>query len=379
MLDRGVHLGTARGAFVAYGSSPLIIEHFYQRKSTPKRTLGMIKAAIVGGSGYTGSELARILCRHPQISLEAVTSRKNAGVPIYKVLPFLKGFTGLSFDERLREDGDYDIVFSATPHGASMDVVPGLMGRGIKVIDLSGDYRLGDVKVYEKWYGQQHHDAPNIGKAVYGMSELLHNEIAKAELVANPGCYPTCSVLSLAPLFAGGLVEERVFIDAKSGTSGAGQEPTKQTHHPTCGASVTPYKVGNHRHTPEIQMALDKVAGKNTEVVFAPHLLPIVRGMLTTSYVRLREETTREELIAVYERFYQGRRFVRFSNIPSIPAVVGSNFCEVGFEFAGGKNLVVMGALDNLVKGGAGQAVQNANIMFGLDETTGLYFPGLGV
>ena len=339
----------------------------------------MIKAAVIGGSGYTGSELARILCRHPEISLEAMTSRQNAGVPVSKVLPTLKGFTDLTFEAQLSEAGDYDLVFLATPHGASMAIAPGLLARGIKVIDLSGDYRLSDPQCYAKWYGHPHTDLDGLSKAVFGMAELNRDAIARAGLVANPGCYPTCSVLPLAPLFAGKLVEPKVIIDAKSGTSGAGAEPTKATHHPDCGSSITPYKVVGHRHTPEIKMALESVAGQATGVVFTPHLLPIVRGMLTTSYVTLKKDMSKDEIAKVYDSYYSGRRFVRRVGIPSIPATVGSNFAEVGFELADMGTVVVMGALDNLMKGAAGQAVQNANIMFGLDEAVGLDYPGLGV
>ncbi|WP_019177289.1 N-acetyl-gamma-glutamyl-phosphate reductase [Methanomassiliicoccus luminyensis] len=339
----------------------------------------MIKAAIVGGSGYTGSELARILCRHPEISLEAVTSRQNAGTPVSKILPFLKGFTDLTFEAQLADGADYDVVFAATPHGASMAVIPSLMKSGTRVIDLSGDYRLRDPQTYEKWYGHPHTDLPGLGKAVYGMAELFKDDIANARLVANPGCYPTCSVLSLAPLMASGLAEGKVIVDAKSGTSGAGQEPSKRLHHPACGASVTPYSIGAHRHTPEIKMVLERVRGVPTEVVFTPHLLPIVRGMLTTSYVSVKEGTTAEDVDKAYSDFYSGRRFVRPSVAPAIPATTGSNFCEIGHQLVGENTVVAMGALDNLVKGGAGQAVQNANIMFKLDEAMGLDYPGLGV
>jgi N-acetyl-gamma-glutamyl-phosphate reductase len=339
----------------------------------------MIKAAVIGGSGYTGSELARILCRHTEISLEAMTSRQNAGVPVSTVLPSLKGFTDLVYEAQLKEDADYDLVFLATPHGASMALAPGLLSRGLKVIDLSGDYRLSDPQTYEKWYGHPHTDLEGLSKAVYGMAELNRDAIARADLVANPGCYPTCSVLSLAPLLANKLIDSKVIIDAKSGTSGAGIEPSKATHHPTCGASITPYKIVTHRHTPEIKMALEAVAAAPTGVVFTPHLLPIVRGMLTTSYVTLKKDKSKDELAQVYDSYYAGRRFVRRTAVPSIPSTIGSNFTEVGLETADMSTVVVMGALDNLVKGAAGQAVQNANIMFGLDETVGLDFPGLGV
>ncbi len=293
--------------------------------------------------------------------------------------PFLHGFVDMRFDEKLDGASDCDLVFVATPYGASMDVIPPLLERGIRVVDLSGDYRLKDPNTYRRWYGIEHKDSKNLNGAVYGIPELFRQEISKAQLTANPGCYPTCVVLALAPLFAEGLVGSKVIVDAKSGTSGAGQEPTKSTHHPNCGANVLPYKVGTHRHTPEIQMALEKVSGEPTEVVFTPHLVPIVRGILCTSYVNLTKEAGHDDLYSVYEKYYSDKRFIRVDSVPSIPSVVGSNFCEIGYEFAGNGNLVVMSTVDNLVKGGAGQAVQNANVMFGMDESCGLDFPGLGV
>jgi len=335
----------------------------------------MIKAAVVGGTGYTGSELARILVRHPAIELAEMTSRSAAGRDVSDVLPFLSGFTDLRFKDDV---GDADVAFLATPHKASMSVAPKLLERGIKVVDLSGDYRLKDAAVYEKWYGAPHTDLDGLDLAVYGMAELFRDEIASAELVANPGCYPTCSTLSLAPLMASGLATARVVIDAKSGTSGAGREPSAKTHHPACGASIAPYGGGRHRHQPEIKANLDRISGQDVDVVFVPHLLPIVRGMLTTSYVQLKEGVSPEQVDAAYSDYYKGRRFVRQAPTPSIPAVAGSNICEVGRLSIGG-TVVALGALDNLVKGGAGQAVQNANIMFGLDEAAGLDFPGLGV
>jgi N-acetyl-gamma-glutamyl-phosphate reductase len=339
----------------------------------------MIKAAIVGGSGYTGGELARLLCRHPKISLEAMTSRQNAGVKVSQVMPYLDGFVDLRFEERLG-DGKYDLVFVAAPHGASMEVVPDLLKRGLRVIDLSGDYRLTDPVLYKKWYGLEHKDVANLGRSVYGIPELFHERIANAHLLANPGCYPTCSSLGLAPLFAKGLVEARAIIDAKSGTSGAGQQPTPLTHHPFCGPQVIPYKVGTHRHSPEIQMVLERMASSEVDVVFTPHLIPIVRGMLCTSYARLRKTMDLESIYAAYREYYHGKRFVRVvQGAPSISSVTGSNFCEISLAMSGRDTVVAMSTIDNLVKGGSGQAVQNANIMFGLEETSGLDFPGLGV
>lgn len=338
----------------------------------------MIKVGIVGGSGYTGGEIARLISNHPEMELVSMTSRRHPGMRVCKVHPFLEGFVDLRFDDAIKGDG-MDLVFVATPYGASMDIIPSLLDSGIKVVDLSGDYRLKDPKAYRAWYGIEHKDIGNLKRAAYGIPELCREEIARADLVANPGCYPTCTIITTAPLFANGLVEGKIIVDAKSGTSGAGMEPTSLTHHPNCGANIIPYKVGSHRHTPEIQQALERVSNSPVEVVFTPHLMPIVRGIFCTCYTRLNASVDHEELYSIFRHFYRGSRFVRVKAVPSISSVVGSNFCEVGFEFAGNGNIVVMGTLDNLTKGGAGQAVQNANIMFGLDEATGLNFPGLGV
>ncbi len=323
--------------------------------------------------------MARLLCRHPKIELEAMTSRRLAGAKVTDEHSYLEGFIDLRYEQTLDAKEKYDIVFVAAPHGASMEVVPSLLERGMKVVDLSGDYRLSDPMVYSKWYGLEHKDVKNLGIAAYGIPELFKDDVAKATLVANPGCYPTCSCLGLAPLFANGVIDERVIVDAKSGTSGAGMEPTKMTHHPTCGSQIIPYKVGTHRHSPEIQIALEKVSGSSIELIFTPHLMPIVRGMLCTSYVQLKKGMDKDSLLKLYDEFYLGKRFVRLVASPSISSVVGSNFCEIGLELVGANTVVVMSTLDNLVKGASGQAIQNANIMLGLPETTGLDFPGLGV
>ena len=338
----------------------------------------MIKAAVVGGSGYIGGELARLLSRHPKISLEAMTSRQLAGQNVSDTHPFLRGYVDLKFSGSINGEG-LDVVFLATPHGASMKLVPEIVRSGVKVIDLSGDYRLKDPKTYQEWYGQEHTDLDNLGRAVYGLSELYWDEISKADFVANPGCYPTCSALGLAPLFANHLVEGTIIVDAKSGTSGAGIKPSKATHHPNCGGSVNPYKVGRHRHTPEIAQTLSRLQGHMAEVVFTPHLIPVVRGMLCTMYLKLNDDLTKQDLLEMYTEFFCRKRFVRMTDVPCMRAVIGSNHCEVGLEVVGGRNVVVMSMIDNLVKGGAGQAVQNCNAMFGWPEETGLDFPGLGV
>ncbi|MCG7845184.1 MAG: N-acetyl-gamma-glutamyl-phosphate reductase [Methanomassiliicoccales archaeon] len=338
----------------------------------------MIKAAVVGGSGYIGGELARLLSRHPKISLEAITSRQLAGLQVADTHPFLREYIDLKFTEAITGEG-LDVIFLATPHGASMKLAPDLVRSGAKVIDLSGDYRLKDPETYREWYGHEHTDPENLSKAVYGLSELNWDEISEASFVANPGCYPTCSTLGLAPLFANRLVEGTVMIDAKSGTSGAGAELSKATHHSNCGASVNPYKVGRHRHTPEIAQTLSIMQGSRAEVVFTPHLIPVVRGMLCTMYLKLNQDLTKQELLGMYNEFFRRKRFVRITEVPWMQAVVGSNHCEVGLEVVGNMNVVVMSVIDNLVKGGAGQAIQNCNAMFGWSEETGLDFPGLGV
>ncbi len=339
----------------------------------------MIKVGIIGGSGYTGGETARMVCMHPKMELIEMTSRRQAGIKVNKVHPFLQGFVDLRFDREMAEDPDIDLAFLATPHGASMDFVPSLLDKDIKVVDLSGDYRLKMPGEYRQWYAMDHRDVDNIDKAVYGLPELFREAISSTQLVANPGCYPTGAVLATAPLFSEELVEGKLIVDAKSGTSGAGAEPTQITHHPTCASGVTPYKVGQHRHTPEIRQALEMVGNENVEVIFTPHLVPIVRGIMSTCYLTLKEKMDHEALYHIFEEFYQNEPFVRLNGTPNIASVAGSNFCEIGFEFAGEKELVVMSAIDNLTKGGSGQAVQNANLMLGLDETTGLMSPGLGV
>jgi N-acetyl-gamma-glutamyl-phosphate reductase len=337
----------------------------------------LIKIGIIGGTGYTGSELARILCRHPGVEIAAMTSRQSAGRKVSDVSPFLKGYTDIAFSERLDPSG-LDLVFVATPHGVAMEEVPAILDSGAKAIDMSGDYRLRDPAQYEKWYGHEHKDAKNLGEAVYGLPELFRGEIRGADLVANPGCYATSAALAIAPLAKRGLVGSRVIVDGKSGTSGAGMVPSARLHHPFCGESVVPYSVGTHRHTPEMEMAVGLFSGMEPEVFFTPQLVPIVRGMLSSCYMGLAEGADPGDLSRAYRDQYGGERFVHFVDEPSIRAVAGSNHAHVGFREARG-TVVAFGVLDNLVKGASGQAVQCMNLMLGLDEGAGLDAPGLGV
>ncbi len=338
----------------------------------------VVKVGVIGGTGYTGSELSRILCVHPDVELAALTSRQNAGVKVTNIHTHLKGYTDLVFTEKISDTDGLDLVFVATPHGVAMQELPDLVNAGISVIDLSGDYRLQDVDVYEKWYGHKHTDIPNLRKTVYGLPELFRDKIRGAKIVANPGCYATSAILACAPLIKSRLVESDVIIDAKSGSSGAGMVPSPRLHHPTCGESIIPYSVGTHRHTPEIETFVGAFSGAKLDVTFVPQLIPIVRGILSSCYFRLRREATNEEISSLFEKQYGGEPFVHYVKEPSIRAVVGSNHAHVASQVLGEK-VVAFGALDNLVKGASGQAVQCMNLMLGLDETDGLNTPGLGV
>lgn len=338
----------------------------------------MTRVGIIGGTGYTGGELARLLCTHPDVEIAAMTSRQNAGLKVQDVHTYLRGYVDLEFTERISDTRDLDLVFVATPHGVAMKEVPALVEQGIKAIDLSGDYRLHDVSVYEEWYGHEHTDLENLEKAVYGLPEFFRDEIRGADLVANPGCYATSIILACGPLLKAGVVDEDIIVDAKSGTSGAGMVPAVRTHHSTCGETIIPYSVGKHRHTPEIEMAVDRFAGSRSKVTFVPQLIPIVRGILSSCYFDLKGDLSQEEVDAIYMKQYGEERFVHYVQEPSIRAVVASNHAQTASRVLGGK-AVSFGVLDNLVKGASGQAVQCMNLMLNLDESTGLDAPGLGV
>ncbi|MBN1761649.1 MAG: N-acetyl-gamma-glutamyl-phosphate reductase [Methanomicrobia archaeon] len=333
----------------------------------------MIKAGIIGGTGYTGLELIRLLVQHPQVRISVVTSRRYKGKTVSEVNPYLFPFIELEYEDvDTKEIADRsDIVFVATPHGSAMDYVPALMERGTRVIDLSADYRLTRSE-YERVYKREHKDKEE-RNAVYGLTEL-HPEVADATLVGNPGCYPTGAVLAVVPLVKAGLVRQ-VLFDSKSGISGAGAEPTETSHYPNLAENIVPYQITSHRHVAEMRQEL------GVNLSFTPHVLPAIRGILTTAHVFLHERVSksREEIEEIYTQFYNGKRFVRLrTGVPSLGAVRGTNFCDIGFEIEEGSDrIVVMSTIDNLVKGGSGQAVQNMNLMFGLDEAEGLWFPGL--
>jgi N-acetyl-gamma-glutamyl-phosphate reductase len=333
----------------------------------------MLRVGIIGGTGYTGGELLRLLSVHPKAEVTVVTSRSQAGKPVDAMHPNLKGLVDLKF-----EDADpgtiaskCDVVFTAVPHGAAMGVVPGLVDAGLRVIDLSADYRL-PTGVFEAVYNKKHSDPrPN----VYGQPELHAEEVKAASVVGNPGCYPTGAILAGAPLVSAGVVD-RIVFDSKSGISGAGQEPSETTHYPNVAQNIRPYNLTTHRHKAEIEQELGLLNPK-AKTSFTPHVIPSVRGILTTAHAFVDRALTDDEVRSIYEDFYSGKPFVRM-NSPSLANVRGSNFCDIAFEVDKGNNrIVVVSAIDNMVKGASGQAIQNMNIMYGLDERTGIWMSGL--
>ncbi|WP_407432940.1 N-acetyl-gamma-glutamyl-phosphate reductase [Methanobrevibacter sp.] len=335
----------------------------------------MYKIAIIGASGYTGGELLRMLLNHPEVEITDITSRQYEGTPAHKIHPHIRD-SGLEFVNKQPDELDADVVFTATPHGASMKIVPDILETGAKVVDLSGDYRYRDTEVYEKWYGMEHIDKET--KSVFGLPELYRDEIKKADLVANPGCFPTGAILSSYPLVKNDLVD-RIIIDSKTGVSGAGVNPSATTHHPNISDNVNPYKITSHRHMSEIQQELrgfDVV-----KVSFTPHLVPVIRGIQTTSHSFLIKDITSDELREIYEKEYGDEYFIKLMDegeIPRLSSVRGSNFVHIGgFEIDENGRVVMLSTLDNLVKGASGQAIQNMNILLGLDESTGLKHFGL--
>jgi len=338
----------------------------------------MIKVGIYGASGYTGQECLRLLLRHSGVEVVAITSRRYAGLPIADVYPVFAGLTSLVFmDASPKEVAEQaDVIFLALPHSESMKVAPVFLGSGKKVIDLSADYRLRDVKVYEHWYGQ--HTSPQVvSQAVYGIPELYRDEVAKARFVANPGCYPTSVILGTAPALKHRLIDTTsLIVDSKSGTSGAGRDPQVGSLFCEVNEGFKAYKVGKHRHTPEIEQELSRLAGQEIKISFTPHLLPIDRGILSTIYATLSWDITGEEITELYRNFYQGERFVRVcqpGSFPNVAFVRGSNYCDIGVTVdARTHRLIIVSVIDNLVKGAAGQAIQNMNILCGFPEHTGL-------
>jgi N-acetyl-gamma-glutamyl-phosphate reductase len=335
----------------------------------------MIRVAILGASGYSALELIKILLRHPEVEITALTTRKTESPHVHHVHPALGGLLDLKLENLAPDEigKRADCVFCCLPHVASAAAVAELLPRGKKVIDLSADYRLTSAAEYQKWYGVEHADPGRLGKAVYGLPEIYRERIQRADLVANPGCYPTSAILALAPLLrAGAILPRGIVIDSKSGVSGAGREPKAHLHFPECNESVSAYGVGTHRHMPEIDQVLSDVADSEIRVVFTPHLIPMDRGVLSTCYAEPTGEFDDQSLLNVMKQFYGNERFVRvMETLPSTKQVSGTNFCDVTVRTVRGR-VVVISAIDNLVKGASGAAVQNFNVMFGFKESTAL-------
>jgi N-acetyl-gamma-glutamyl-phosphate reductase len=336
----------------------------------------MVKIAILGGSGYTALELVKILLHHPNAGMVSVVSRQEGTPLLSDVHHSLAGRTQLRcepFDiDRLLARG-VQCVFACLPHGTGMQSISALLERGVRVIDLSADYRLRDPNVYAQWYGESHGDLAHLAQAVYGLPELYGDDLPGAQLVANPGCYPQTAILGLAPLVAGKYVEPgSLIVDSKSGVSGAGRTPKLSSHFPECNESVSAYNVGQHRHTPEIEQALTDVAGEPVEVIFTPHLVPMDRGIFTTIYATPHRSLSESQLLELYSAYYQQAPFVRVVNhLPSTKDSWGTNFVDLTVRVVRGR-IVVLTSIDNLVRGASGVAVQNFNRMYGLPETEAL-------
>jgi N-acetyl-gamma-glutamyl-phosphate reductase len=335
----------------------------------------MIKAGIIGATGYTGSELLRLLAGHPLAAISAVTSRNEQGKPVTALFPGLRGHVDLAFsapDNPVLKK--CDVVFFATPNGTAMSAVKTYLRSGIKVIDLSADFRLKDARLWAKWYGQPHASPKLLGQAVYGLPELNRKQIIKSALVANPGCYPTAIILALLPLIEANVVDAQSLIaDAKSGISGAGRNTSLEHLYAETSESFKAYGVTGHRHLPEMCQALNSLGKAAVKLTFVPHLAPMVRGIHATVYARLKQKTDIQKLFTTR---YKKEPFVDVMPAGSHPetrSVRGSNYCRLAVhQPGGGETIVILSVIDNLVKGAAGQAVQNMNLMFGLDETTGL-------
>ena len=344
-----------------------------------------MKVGVVGASGYVGGELLRLLVVHPKVEVNMVTSRQKAGEYVHRIHPSLKGFIDLTFSQFDMEKlvNSCDIVFTSVPHGKSNRIVKELYGRGMKIIDLSADFRLKNPKDYVKWYGWEHPFPELLSKSVYGVPELHREDIKKSQLVSCPGCMAVTSLLALKPLIENNLIDtEHIVVDSKIGSSGAGVKANAGTHHAMRYGVIRPYKPAKHRHTGEIEQELGLIAKKTIKVSMSPHAVNIVRGILTTNHTFMRKPMSELELWKVYRNSYRDEPFLRFIRdkkglykFPDPKFLIGSNFCDIGFDIdEDNQRLVSLSASDNLMKGAAGSAIQNMNILYGFDETEGLKY-----
>ncbi len=338
----------------------------------------MIKAAVLGATGYAGIELVRQLSNHPEVKIEILVSHSFVGKKISEIYPNFKGVLDMCCEDLdvQKVIDTCDVVFTALPHGASKEVIPELCKGDIKVIDLSGDFRYDDPKVYEQWYGELHSSPELLKESVYGLPELHREKISKTKLVGNPGCYTTCSILGLAPLVKESLIKlDNIIIDAKSGVTGAGRKETLDLSFCECTENMKAYNIAKHRHTSEIEQELSNLAGEQIMLSFTPHLVPLKRGIFATMYANLKDKKTTSELIELYKDFYKDEYFVRVydKGLPETNHVAGSNFVDIGLVVDERLNRVVVCAtIDNIGKGAASQAIQNMNILFALDEKCGI-------
>ncbi len=346
----------------------------------------MIKVGIVGATGYAGIELIRILLGHPEVKITKLAAKMD-GKPqkISDIFPSLKGridlvCTDLNVSDMAKES---DLIFLVLPHKASLKFTPRFIKLGKKVIDFSADFRFDDLKVYEEWYAPHTEESKKLNsQAVYGLPELYKEKIKKANLIANPGCYPTSIILGVAPLLVNKVVStENIIADSLSGASGAGRALSGALHYPECNENVKAYSIATHRHTPEIEQELSKLAKEEIKISFTPHLLPMNRGILSTIYLNLATKTKEVEILELYRQFYRNEPFLRIlekGSFPETKNVYGSNYCDIGIKIDERTNrVIVISAIDNLVKGASGQAVQNMNIIYGFEETLGLESPGI--
>lgn len=335
----------------------------------------MVRVAIIGASGYTGAESIRIILGHSEARLTYLTALPEECGAVEDVFPQFKGRCDLEIEPLDMDEisGVADVALCCLPHKVSMGFVPKLLEAGLKVVDFSADYRLKDTEVYEKFYQVKHTDTANLAGAVYGLPELFREQITGADLVANPGCFPTGAVLAIAPLLKEGIIEtDSIIVNAVTGASGAGKNPSVKFHFPNMNENMFPYGIGVHRHMPEMEQVASEVAGADVRILFQPHAGPFDRGILSTVYCQPRQDIGNERLLKLYNDFYKAERFVRVrSDAPGIKDVAGTNYCHVFARSVKGK-IVCFSAIDNLVKGASGQAIQNMNILFGLDEALGL-------
>lgn len=345
----------------------------------------MIKGAVIGATGYAGQQLVWFLNNHKYVEIKFLASHTYADEEFSKIY---NNYTGIinnkcinmrEVEERLEE---IDVLFIALPHGKSFDIVQKALEKGVKVIDLGADFRLEDVECYEEWYKLEHKCPELLEEAIYGLVEIYRNEIKNKKLIANPGCYTTASILALYPLLKSKLIEtDSIIIDAKSGVSGAGRGLNTASLYAECNESIKAYGVAGHRHTPEIEQELSKAAGEKLLLNFTPHLVPMNRGILATCYGKLKNNISQEEVYKIYEEFYKNDYFIRIvDTLPETRNVRGSNFCDIGIRVDKRTNrIIVVSAIDNLIKGAAGQAVQNMNLIFGLEEGEGINMPSMAI